>query len=122
MMLRGLCMGFAFVPMQAASYATIPPAQNGRASSLFSTQRQVGVSFGVAVLASVLASYGALDPRLAPDEVAHALTGVHVAFGIAIGFALIAAFFALFIRDEDAKATMVVRAKSPKPSRSPAPA
>jgi EmrB/QacA subfamily drug resistance transporter len=109
MMLRGLCMGFAFVPMQAASYATIPPAQNGRASSLFSTQRQVGVSFGVAVLASVLASYGALDPRLAPDDIAHALTGVHVAFGIAIVFALIAAFFALFIRDEDAKATMVTR-------------
>jgi EmrB/QacA subfamily drug resistance transporter len=108
MLLRGLCMGFAFVPMQAASYATIPPAQNGRASSLFSTQRQVGVSFGVAVLASVLASYGALSPNLQPDQVAHALTGVHVAFGIAIFFALIAAFFALFIRDSDAQATMVV--------------
>ena len=122
MMLRGLCMGFAFVPMQAASYATIPPAQNGRASSLFSTQRQVGVSFGVAVLASVLASYGALDPRLAPEAVGRALTGVHVAFGIAILFALIAAFFALFIRDEDAKATMVVRSRVPKPSPVPAPA
>jgi EmrB/QacA subfamily drug resistance transporter len=109
MLLRGLCMGFAFVPMQAASYATIPPSQNGRASSLFSTQRQVGVSFGVAVLASVLASYGALSPNLQPDEVANALTGVHVAFGIAICFALIAAFLALFIRDSDAKATMAAR-------------
>ncbi|MFM2078253.1 MAG: hypothetical protein RJA49_2143 [Actinomycetota bacterium] len=113
MLLRGLCMGFAFVPMQAASYATIPPAQNGRASSLFSTQRQVGVSFGVAVLASVLVSYGALSPGLTPDGIAHALTGIHIAFGIAVGFAVLAAFFALFIRDEDAKATMVARSRKP---------
>jgi EmrB/QacA subfamily drug resistance transporter len=111
MLLRGLCMGFAFVPMQAASYATIPPAQNGRASSLFSTGRQVGVSFGVAVLASVLVSYGALSPDLDAAGIDHALTGVHAAFGIAVGFAMLAAFFALFIRDEDAKATMVARSR-----------
>lgn len=112
MLLRGLCMGFAFVPMQAASYATIPPAQNGRASSLFSTQRQVGVSFGVAILASVLVSYGALSPGLDAAGIDRALTGVHVAFGVAVGFALLAAFFALFIRDEDAAATMVARSRS----------
>ncbi len=109
MLLRGLCMGFSFVPMQAASYATIPPEQNGRASSLFSVQRQVGVSFGVAVLASILASYGALTPGLGADQIAHALTGVHWAFATAVVFAAIAGTFALFIRDEDAKATMVAR-------------
>ena len=103
-------MGFAFVPMQAASYATIPPAQNGRASSLFSTQRQVGVSFGIAVLASVLSSYGALNPMLkTAAEVEHALTGVHIAFAIGVLFAMLAAFFAFFIRDSDAKATMASR-------------
>jgi MFS family permease len=111
MLLRGLCMGFAFVPMQAASYATIPPEQNGRASSLFSTQRQVGVSFGVAVMASILASYGALTPGLDSAQVDHALTGVHLAFATAVVFALIAAFCALFIRDSDAKATMVARSR-----------
>ncbi len=109
MLLRGLCMGFAFVPMQAASYATIPPEQNGRASSLFSVQRQVGVSFGVAVLASILASYGALTPGLGVDQIGHALIGVRWAFGTAVVFALIATVFALFIRDEDAEATMVAR-------------
>jgi EmrB/QacA subfamily drug resistance transporter len=110
MLVRGLCMGFAFVPMQAASYATIPPAQNGRASSLFSTQRQVGVSFGIAVLASVLSSYGALNPRLpTAAAIEHALRGVQIAFGIGVVFAMLAAFFALFIRDSDAKATMVQR-------------
>jgi predicted MFS family arabinose efflux permease len=54
MFARGMCMGFAFVPMQAASYATIKPSENGRASSIFSTQRQVGVSLGVAIMASIL--------------------------------------------------------------------
>jgi MFS family permease len=110
MLLRGLCMGFAFVPMQAASYATIPPSQNGRASSLFSTQRQVGISFGVAVLASILTSYGVLSPPIAADKVAHALTGVHWAFGVAVVFALLAAVFASFVKDEDAQATMKARA------------
>ena len=112
MFLRGAFMGFAFVPMQAASYATIPPAQNGRASSLFSTQRQVSVSVGVAILASVLAAYGALDPRLDPSRHLEALTGVRWAFGIAVGFALAAAIASLFIRDDDARATMVARRRS----------
>jgi EmrB/QacA subfamily drug resistance transporter len=110
MFLRGLCTGFAFLPMQAASYATIPPAQNGRASSLFSTQRQVAVSVGVAILASVLASYGANNPAIRPDQVAHALTGVRLAFGVAVGFSMMAAVVALFIRDADAHATMAKRA------------
>jgi EmrB/QacA subfamily drug resistance transporter len=112
MLLRGMCMGFAFVPMQAASYATIPPAQNGRASSLFSTQRQVGISFGVAVLASILTSYGALTPPVAASKAAHALTGVHWAFGVAVGFALLAALCASFVKDEDAQATMKARSAS----------
>ena len=61
MFLRGLCMGFAFVPVQAASYATISPADTGRASSVFSTQRQIGVSLGVAIMASILTAHMALD-------------------------------------------------------------
>ena len=88
------------------------PAQNGRASSLFSTQRQVSVSVGVAILASVLAAYGALDPRLDPSRHLEALTGVRWAFGIAVGFALAAAIASLFIRDDDARATMVARRRS----------
>jgi len=109
MLLRGFCMGFAFVPMQAASYATIQPSQNGRASSLFSTQRQVGVSFGVAVLASVLASHMSLSQLVPPDGVRRALDGVHLAFWLAVLFALVAGVAALFIRDDDARATMVAR-------------
>ena len=109
---RGLCMGFAFVPMQAASYATIDPAQNGRASSIFSTQRQVGVSLGVAIMASVLAAHMSLSRAPLSNEVHRALTGVRMAFGIAVGLALIAGLCSFFIRDEDAAATMVARRRS----------
>ena len=109
MFLRGLCMGFAFVPMQAASYATIRPQDNGRASSIFSTQRQVGISLGVAILASVLASYMPLATR--PTDIDRALTGYHVAFGLAVAFTLVAGICALFIRDSEAAATMRARVK-----------
>jgi MFS family permease len=110
MFVRGLCMGFAFVPMQAASYASIAPADNGRASAIFSTQRQVAISVGVAVLASVLASYMSLSqPPQTPAEIARALTGYQIAFGLAVVFALAAGVAALFIRDSDAEATMVAR-------------
>ncbi|MEY2444576.1 MAG: hypothetical protein QOE00_1156, partial [Ilumatobacteraceae bacterium] len=110
---RGLCMGFAFVPMQAASYATIDPAQNGRASSIYSTQRQVAVSLGVAITASILAAHMSLSKAPQSNEVNRALTGVHWAFGIAVLMAVAAAVCAWFIRDEDAAATMVARRRSP---------
>ncbi len=108
MFLRGLCMGFAFVPMQAASYATIRPQDNGRASSIFSTQRQVGISVGVAVLASILASYMPLATP--PADVERALTGYQLAFGVAVLLTLIASFAAFRVRDEEAAPTMRARA------------
>jgi hypothetical protein len=106
---RGLCMGFAFVPMQAASYATIAPADNGRASSIFATQRQVGISIGVAILASILASYMSLSEVPAPDQIDRVLTGYHWAFGAAVGMSLLSVVAAWFIRDSDAAGTMRVR-------------
>jgi Na+/melibiose symporter-like transporter len=106
---RGICIGFAFVPMQAASYATIDSSQNERASSIFSTQRQVGVSLGVAVMASVLAAHMSLSRSPLPSEVDRALTGVHWAFIISLVMAMVAGVFSWFIRDEDAAATMAPR-------------
>ncbi|HRE03640.1 MAG TPA: DHA2 family efflux MFS transporter permease subunit, partial [Ilumatobacteraceae bacterium] len=106
MFARGFCMGFAFVPMQAASYATIAPADNGRAASIFSTQRQVAVSVAVAVFATVLAtyvSYGAHGVIVNPDR---ALTGFHVTFMIAAGMAIVGSLVALMIKDSDAAGTM----------------
>jgi EmrB/QacA subfamily drug resistance transporter len=107
---RGLCMGFAFVPMQAASYATIAPSDNGRASALFSTQRQVAVSVGVAVLASVLSSYMSFSTPPAAADVDRAITGFQIAFSVTVAFSFAAAAAAWFIRDSDAAGTMAVRA------------
>jgi EmrB/QacA subfamily drug resistance transporter len=106
MFARGLCMGFAFVPMQAAAYTTIAPADNGRASSIFATQRQVAISIGVAILASILASYMSLSSPPAPSEVHRALTGYHLAFGAAVIVSLGSAVAAWFIRDSDAAMSM----------------
>jgi EmrB/QacA subfamily drug resistance transporter len=103
---RGLCMGFAFVPMQASSYATIAPADNGRAASIFSAQRQVAISISVAILATVLLSYidfGSVGQVTDPN---HALDGFHVTFYITAAFALAGAIAARFIRDSDAAGTM----------------
>jgi len=113
MFARGLCMGFAFVPMQAASYATIKPTQTGRASAIFSTQRQVGVSIGVAIMASILAAHMSLSRPPLPQEVDTALVGVRWAFAVAMVLAFLAAGFAYFIRDEDAAGTMASRHSEP---------
>ncbi|HTH07052.1 MAG TPA: DHA2 family efflux MFS transporter permease subunit [Ilumatobacteraceae bacterium] len=106
-LLRGFCMGFAFLPMQAASYATIPPAQNGRASSLFSTQRQIAISIGVAVMASILAAHMPIGAPV--TDVATAMDGIQLAMGVAAALAGVGALVAWFIHDEDAAATMAAR-------------
>ena len=108
---RGLGMGFAFVPMQAASYATIDPSQTGRASSIFSTQRQVGISLGVAIMASILAAHMSLSRVPSASEVGRALVGVRWAFGLAVAMVLGAALCSWFIRDQEAADTMVAKTR-----------
>ena len=54
----GVCMAYIFLPNQAASMATISRADTGRASTLFSVQRQIGSAVGIAVLGSVMAIGG----------------------------------------------------------------
>jgi len=109
MLLRGFCMGFAFVPMQASSYATIAPTDNGRASSIFSTQRQVAISIAVAILGTILAHYVVLGADGLAVDRSGALDGFHITFLVAAGLALVGSLSALFIRDKDAAATMAMR-------------
>ncbi|MHB8576156.1 MAG: MDR family MFS transporter [Dehalococcoidia bacterium] len=116
MFVRGIAMAFTFIPLQAATFATISPRDTGRASSLFNTNRQVAGSVGVAALATVLvgrtnsyvadakAAAGAL--RL-PPNIAHArLLGFHDAFFAAVILGIVGVAFAFLIRDEDARGTM----------------
>jgi EmrB/QacA subfamily drug resistance transporter len=113
-LLRGFSMGFCFVSSQAASYAEIKPADNGRASALFSTQRQIAVSIGVALMATVLSSFTTLSA--APSDPEQALTGYHWTFAVCVALALISALLAfLFIRDEDARETMLARRRTGTP-------
>jgi EmrB/QacA subfamily drug resistance transporter len=105
MFLRGLTAGLSFMPIQASAYSTISPADTGRASSIFSTQRQIAISVGVATLATVLVAFTPLVGT--PSDVQRALDGYHAAALVATGFALAAGCAAFFlIKDEDAAATM----------------
>ena len=89
-------MAFAFVPLQAATYANITPEDTGRASAIYSTQRQVAAALGVGVLLTVLLG-GGQNP---------ALSAYHAAFFVGACLVVLAALTALLIRDEDAAATM----------------
>jgi EmrB/QacA subfamily drug resistance transporter len=109
MLLRGVAMAFAFIPMQAATYSNITRADTGRASALFSTQRQVGAAFGVAILATVwIGRTKSLTGKASGDAAMTAakVAGFHDAFLVAALLALVAAGAAFMIRDSDAAASL----------------
>lgn len=125
MFLRGVGMSFALVSVQAATFATISPASMGRASSLFSTNRQVASAVGVAALATVLidrtaAHIGDLGAAVTTEAARHAtLLGFHDAFLVATIMGALGFFSAFLIRDEDAAATLHGRAIQARPLPAP---
>ena len=119
MFVRGVFFNTTIVPLQAATYATIKREDQGRASSLYSTTRQVGSSVGVAILATVLvqqmtARTGGLTD---PAAISHgAVSAYHAAFAVSIILSAIAALGGFLIHDKDAAATMAPRRQSePEP-------
>jgi MFS family permease len=126
MFLRGLAFGLCIIPVQAATYATVKPRDMGRATSLFSTGRQVGTSLSIGVLITVLATrtqtHVAAALRTASSAAAAAqhgaLLGFHDAFAASALIALAGVAFALLIRDEEAAATM--RRAAPVPQEAAA--
>ena len=95
---RGLCWAFVFIPLQAAAFSQIPPVDTGRASALFSTQRQVASSLGIAVLISVLmAQINKIPTHASP--LAAAYDAYKVPFFWTCMFAFIGAVTAWFIDD-----------------------
>ena len=104
----GFCMAQVFVPSQAVAFATIPPAETGKASTMFNAVRQLGGAVGVAVLttAVVLAGNGSASG---------AVGGVgpyRVAFLVAAALALLAIISALTIDDSAAVETMPQHARA----------
>jgi EmrB/QacA subfamily drug resistance transporter len=106
---RGVCMAFAFVPLQAATYANITSEDTGRASAIYSTQRQVSAALGVGVLTTVLLT----RVKAVPGPVG-ALSAYHGAFFVGACLVVLAAISALLIRDVDAAATIERPASKPR--------
>jgi EmrB/QacA subfamily drug resistance transporter len=103
----GLCVGQAVISTQASAFATITHAQTSHASSLFTSQRQIGSALGVAVLATVLEVVGTV--HLVGGRPVANLAAYHATFLVAAGIALVGAAIALTIHDADAAVTMVRR-------------
>ena len=109
MFTRGVCMAHSFIPLQAATYATISPTDTGRATAIYTTQRQVSAAFGVAILATALATFTQhnLVGRVSTAaQLGGRLDAFHSAFAITAVLAALGAFIALLVRDEDAARTI----------------
>ena len=63
-LLAGIGMGLTFAPMTATVLSSVAPNSHGVASGTNNTVREVGVAMGVAVLASVFATYGDYGDRV----------------------------------------------------------
>lgn len=58
MLLRGVGLGFIFVPLVNASVADLQPHQLAQGMGLFNLSRQLGGSFGIAIAATLLHRFG----------------------------------------------------------------
>jgi MFS transporter, DHA2 family, multidrug resistance protein len=70
MVLRGVGLGFIFVPLTGAAVADLRPDQLAQGTGLFNLARQLGGSFGIALTATLLSRFTeqsreALLPHLA---------------------------------------------------------
>lgn len=114
MFMRGISMAFIFISLQAAVYATVSVADTGRASSIFSTQRQTSSAFGVAIAATVLTTgiSNAVKPGMDAHAVQVAQLGAYQnAFLATALMFVVAAAASMFIRDSDAAVTLSPKAK-----------
>jgi EmrB/QacA subfamily drug resistance transporter len=110
MFLAGYAMAHVFVPSQAAGFATISPANTGRASTLFNALRQLGSAFGVALITTVVATVG--PTHVVAGHSVPNLTAYHAAFLVAAATALIAVICALTVSDAEAAPTIVPRRRA----------
>ncbi len=108
MLTRGWSFAWTLIPLQTATFATIRPADTGRASAIFNSGRQVAASFGIALLATVLTNrLIAHDAQLGnPLTTDGAVSAFHDAFIVAAALGVVGMFAALLINDADAAGTM----------------
>jgi len=115
MFARGVSMSFIFISLQTAVYARVSKAETGRASSIFSTQRQMSSALGVAIAATVLTTglHNAFSGgvRSAESVQRASLAAYQNAFLATAIMFVVAAAASWFIDDADAAETMSPRAK-----------
>ena len=104
----GAAFGLVFIPLQAASFARVSAERMGQATAAYNAIRQVATSFGVALLATVLANQLTAHEAILGYHPTNA--GVMAAFAdaflVASVLALLGAGAALFLDDRLAAATM----------------
>jgi MFS family permease len=121
MIILGMGMGMAFVPVTIAGTSGVAPNDSGLASGLLNTTQQVGGSLGLAILSSV-----ATSRTTSALNSGHAVTAAltHGFKGAFVGSALLCALGAIFAlvllpgrprepADEDVKAISLAFARCP---------
>jgi EmrB/QacA subfamily drug resistance transporter len=86
-------LGLSFVPVTIAAVTGVQPGEQGLASGLVNTSRQLGGSLGLAVLAT-LATQRTADLAGGGHDLSALTSGFHRAFIVGAGFALLGAIAA----------------------------
>jgi EmrB/QacA subfamily drug resistance transporter len=100
----GFSMAQVFMPVQAAAFATIPPASTSAASTMFNAFLQVAGAGGVALLTTVIVAFQPTHV-VAGHVVAH-LVAYRAAFAVGAACALVGTIGALLLHDRDAIGTV----------------
>jgi EmrB/QacA subfamily drug resistance transporter len=100
LVLGGIGLGLAFVPVTIAALQGVQPVDAGIASGLINTSRQIGGAIGIAAVTTIAATVTAGDLDANPAAQAAALTdGFHASFVVLAGVALVGAAIAgVFLR------------------------
>ncbi len=89
MVLLGLGIGTAFIPLTNLSIAGVAPDDAGAASGLVNVAQQVGGTLGLAVMVNVFSAASRHATGTARDQLAHAVSTALVGSACFIAFALI---------------------------------
>ncbi|NKY34612.1 MFS transporter [Nocardia speluncae] len=103
--LAGLGLGFAFVPLTAAAVSAANPSDGGIASALFNAGQQLGGAIGLAVLTTASATRTAQLAGSGEPSAAAVTAGWSLGFGIAAVMALAGAAVAAVALEPSAKPT-----------------
>lgn len=89
LVLRGLSMGFTFMPLQTAIMNRVPLEKINRGSSLTSAVRQLFASFGIAIVTTVLTNRESFHASMLSQRMTPALPAVQTIMGAARELALL---------------------------------